>query len=107
MLTRLSPDERYAAALADVTAALVVAGHTHQQHERTVAGVRYVNAGSVGLPYEGDGAARWLWVADGEPAFRRDHVRRRRRRAGACCAPAGPTGGRWARRSPTRSIRSW
>ena len=34
------------------------------------AGVRYVNAGSVGLPYEGDGAARWLWVADGEPAFR-------------------------------------
>ena len=70
MLTRLSPDERYAAALADVTAAVVVAGHTHQQHERTVAGVRYVNAGSVGLPYEGDGAARWLWVADGEPAFR-------------------------------------
>ena len=35
-----------------------------------MAGVRYVNAGSVGLPYEGDGAARWLWVADGEPAFR-------------------------------------
>ena len=70
MLTRLSPDERYAAALADVTAAVVVAGHTHQQHARTVAGVRYVNAGSVGLPYEGDGAARWLWVADGEPAFR-------------------------------------
>ena len=70
MLTRLSPDERYAAALADVTTAVVVAGHTHQQHERTVAGVRYVNAGSVGLPYEGDGAARWLWVADGEPAFR-------------------------------------
>ncbi len=70
MLTRLSPDERYAAALAGVTASVVVAGHTHQQHERTVAGVRYVNAGSVGLPYEGDGAARWLWVADGEPAFR-------------------------------------
>ena len=70
MLTRLSPDERYAAALAGVTAPVVVAGHTHQQHERTVAGVRYVNAGSVGLPYEGDGAARWLWVADGEPAFR-------------------------------------
>jgi len=70
MLTRLSPDERYAAALADVTTAVVVAGHTHQQHERSVTGVRYVNAGSVGLPYEGDGAARWLWVADGEPAFR-------------------------------------
>jgi len=70
MLTRLSPDERFADALAGVAAALVVAGHTHQQHDRTVGGVRYVNAGSVGLPYEGDGAARWLWVADGVPAFR-------------------------------------
>jgi predicted phosphodiesterase len=70
MLTRLSPDERFADALAGVRAGLVVAGHTHQQHDRTVGGVRYVNAGSVGLPYEGDGAARWLWVADGEPAFR-------------------------------------
>ena len=32
--------------------------------------MRFVNAGSVGLPYEGDGAARWLWVADGEPELR-------------------------------------
>jgi hypothetical protein len=33
--------------------------------------VRFVNAGSVGLPYEGDGAARWLWVADGVPELHR------------------------------------
>jgi hypothetical protein len=33
--------------------------------------VRFVNAGSVGLPYEGDGDARWLWVADGVPGLRR------------------------------------
>jgi hypothetical protein len=32
--------------------------------------VRFVNAGSVGLPYEGDGAARWLWIADGVPELR-------------------------------------
>jgi hypothetical protein len=32
--------------------------------------VRFVNAGSVGLPYEGDGAARWLWVEDGVPDLR-------------------------------------
>jgi hypothetical protein len=32
--------------------------------------VRFVNAGSVGLPYEGDGAARWLWIVDGEPELR-------------------------------------
>lgn len=70
ILTRLTPDERYAAALAGVTAELVVAGHTHQQHDRTVGGIRFLNAGSVGLPYEGDGAARWLWVADGVPELR-------------------------------------
>ena len=69
LLTRISPDERYAEALAGA-GPLVVAGHTHQQHERTVAGTRFINAGSVGLPYEGDGAARWLWVADGIPELR-------------------------------------
>jgi predicted phosphodiesterase len=71
MLTRLSTAERWAQALAGVDAALVVAGHTHQQDDRIVGGVRFVNAGSVGLPYEGDAAARWLWVADGEPQLRR------------------------------------
>jgi predicted phosphodiesterase len=67
MLTRLSPEVRWADALGGVDAALVVGGHTHQQDDRVVGGVRFVNAGSVGLPYEGDGAARWLWVADGVP----------------------------------------
>ena len=67
MLTRISPDARYADALAGVETAIVVAGHTHQIDDRTVGGVRFINAGSVGMPYEGDGAARWLWVADGVP----------------------------------------
>jgi putative phosphoesterase len=71
MLTRLSTPERWAAALADVHADLVVGGHTHQQDDRVVGNVRFVNAGSVGLPYEGDGAARWLLVVDGEPELRR------------------------------------
>ncbi len=71
MLTRLSPPERWAAALTGVGSRLVVAGHTHQQDDREVDGVRFVNAGSVGLPYEGDGAARWLWIADGVPELRR------------------------------------
>jgi predicted phosphodiesterase len=65
MLTRLSSPERWTDALGGVDAALVVAGHTHQQDDRVVGAVRFVNAGSVGLPYEGDGAARWLWIADG------------------------------------------
>jgi predicted phosphodiesterase len=71
IVTRASAPERYAEVLAGVDAPLVVAGHTHQQHEREVGRLRYVNAGSVGLPYEGDGAARWLWVTGGVPALRR------------------------------------
>jgi putative phosphoesterase len=70
MLTRLSSAERWADALGGVDAAVVVAGHTHQQDDRMVGAVRFLNAGSVGLPYEGDGAARWLWVADGVPELR-------------------------------------
>jgi predicted phosphodiesterase len=71
LLTRISPPERWSAALAGVDAALVVAGHTHQQDDRMVDGVRFVNAGSVGLPYEGSGDARWLWIDDGVPDLRR------------------------------------
>lgn len=70
MLTRLSSVERWADALTRTAAALVVAGHTHQQDDRVVGGVRFVNAGRVGQPYEGDGAARWLWLADGVPELR-------------------------------------
>jgi predicted phosphodiesterase len=70
MLTRLSPPERWSDAVGAVDAALVVGGHTHQQDDRVVGSVRFVNAGSVGLPYEGDGAARWLWIADGVPELR-------------------------------------
>jgi predicted phosphodiesterase len=67
MVTRISDPGRWAAALAGVRRRLVVAGHTHQQDDRRVGTVRFVNAGSVGMPYEGDGAARWLRVADGVP----------------------------------------
>jgi diadenosine tetraphosphatase ApaH/serine/threonine PP2A family protein phosphatase len=82
MLTRLSPSERWARALAGVDAALVVGGHTHQQDDRVVDRTRFINAGSVGLPYEGDGDARWLWIENGVPELRRtayDHVAAGRR----------------------------
>jgi predicted phosphodiesterase len=71
MVTRISAPERYASVLEGVTAQTVVAGHTHQQHDVMVGAIRFLNAGSVGMPYEGDGAARWLWVADGVPDLRR------------------------------------
>ncbi len=70
-VTRISSPERWAEVLGGVEAGVVVAGHTHQQDDRVVGSTRFVNAGSVGLPYEGDGAARWLWVEDGVPSLRR------------------------------------
>ena len=59
ILTRISAPERVAAALAGVDADVVVGGHTHVQYDRVVAGRRLVNAGSVGMPYEGRSGAFW------------------------------------------------
>ena len=59
LLTRISPDERWAAALADVDEATVVVGHTHVQFDRHVGETRLVNAGSVGMPYEQEPGAYW------------------------------------------------
>ena len=70
MVTRASTPARFAEVLAGVDARVVIAGHTHQQNDRKVGTVHFVNAGSVGLPYEGDGAARWVWVVDGTPELR-------------------------------------
>jgi predicted phosphodiesterase len=67
MITRASPTSRLQQALSGTTVRLVVAGHTHQQDDRTAGDRRFINAGSVGMPYEGDGAARWLWIENGEP----------------------------------------
>ena len=71
IITRITPEERVAPMLEGVTEPIVVCGHTHQQFDRMLAGKRVVNAGSVGLPYEGDPAAFWLMLADGEPELRR------------------------------------
>jgi predicted phosphodiesterase len=59
ILTRISPEERVAAALAGVDEPVVVCGHTHVQFDREVAGRRLVNAGSVGMPYEAQPGAYW------------------------------------------------
>ena len=67
IVTEASTDEKIADILHGVDARLVVGGHTHMQQRRG----RYVNAGSVGMPYEGEVAAFWLLVDDGEPLFRK------------------------------------
>jgi predicted phosphodiesterase len=59
------------AALRGVREPLVVGGHTHQQAIRELpGGPTYVNAGSVGLPFEGRAGAFWLLLRDGVPTHR-------------------------------------
>ena len=57
--TRLTPENRLVHVFKDVKSSLVVCGHTHMQFDRRIAGVRVVNAGSVGMPF-GRPGADWL-----------------------------------------------
>ena len=56
------------AAAADV----VVCGHTHMQFDRRVGRTRVVNAGSVGMSFQGPGAY-WLLLGDGIELRRTDY----------------------------------
>jgi putative phosphoesterase len=59
IVTRATPDDALRSHLAGVREKVVVAGHTHSQFVREVDGIRYVNAGSVGMPYEAQPGAYW------------------------------------------------
>lgn len=59
ILTRLTPEADFEAALAAIGEATVVGGHTHVQFDRSVGRFRYVNVGSVGRPCEDRPGAYW------------------------------------------------
>jgi predicted phosphodiesterase len=59
IITRVTADERLREILRTVEQRVLVGGHTHQQFDRRVDRWRFVNAGSVGMPYEGSRAAYW------------------------------------------------
>jgi putative phosphoesterase len=69
IFTRITPEERLSRVFEGVDAGVVVCGHTHMQFDRTVGGVRVVNAGSIGMPF-GEAAAYWLLLASGVPLRR-------------------------------------
>jgi putative phosphoesterase len=62
IVTRVTTDARLRAILAGVDADVVVAGHTHSQIDRALGRIRFVNAGSVGMPYEHEQGAYWALV---------------------------------------------
>jgi putative phosphoesterase len=58
--TRITPDDELIGLLGAVGADMLVCGHTHMQYDRVLAnGLRVVNPGSVGMPYEGRHGAYW------------------------------------------------
>ena len=59
VITRVTPSQRLDGILKQVTESNVVCGHTHVQFDRTHAGKRVINAGSVGLLREETPGAYW------------------------------------------------
>jgi len=97
IVTAVSDPDRVAPMLAGVDEAVVVSGHTHVQFDRSVAGHRLINAGSIGMPYQGV-RSRATAPSTPTPLPR------------PCARPAIPTlsGSRSRRRRPPpRSTRRW
>jgi predicted phosphodiesterase len=59
LVTPATPESRIRDLAANVPERVIVTAHTHLQFDRRVGGLRVVNAGSVGMPYEGHAGAFW------------------------------------------------
>ncbi len=73
IFTAISPPERVAPMLAAAVEGTVVCGHTHVQFDRAIGGKRAVNAGSVGMPYQGEAAAYWCLLGPDVELRRTDY----------------------------------
>jgi predicted phosphodiesterase len=73
IITVLTGEDRLAPMLDGVAERVIVGGHTHRQFDRALLGRRIVNAGSVGLPYEGVAAAFWALLGPGVELRRTDY----------------------------------
>ena len=92
------PDRKIAAALDPIQEAVLICGHTHRTVDRVSGRWRVINAGSVGLPYNGDPRAQYVILDGGDGAWQStfrhvDYDRERVRQAFATSgirAEAGP-----------------
>jgi len=58
--TRITPEEQVLDLFSGADVDVILCGHTHMQYDRTLSsGLRIVNPGSVGMPYEGRRGAFW------------------------------------------------
>jgi putative phosphoesterase len=73
LVTPETPDERIAALSGEITEQTLVTAHTHLQFERRVAGIRSINPGSVGMPYEDRPGAYWAALGPDVELWRTDY----------------------------------
>lgn len=73
LLTILTPEDVATEALAQAAERVIVIGHTHHQFDRAIGEKRLVNAGSVGLPYEGRPGAFWALLGPDVELRRTDY----------------------------------
>jgi putative phosphoesterase len=72
-VTKLTPEARVRDFSEGVAAGTFVTAHTHMQFDRRVAGLRLVNPGSVGLPYELSPGAYWALLGPDVELRRTDY----------------------------------
>ena len=64
ILTRATPPAILRESAAEIHEETIVLGHTHVQFDVDVGRTRFVNAGSVGMPYEGLEGAYWALLGE-------------------------------------------
>jgi putative phosphoesterase len=70
IVTIFTPDEIIEEIVFGIAEPVIVGGHVHHQFDRQVGSHRWLNAGSVGLPYESRPGAFWLLLDASVPTFR-------------------------------------
>ena len=73
IITRVTPPERLLPMLEGVGENTVVCGHTHHQFALGLNGRTVLNAGAVGMPYQGAAAAFWLLLGPDVQMRRTDY----------------------------------
>ena len=73
IITQVTPPERLRPMLEGLAEPTVVCGHTHHQFVLEADGTRVINAGAVGMPYQGAAAAFWLLLGPDVQMRRTDY----------------------------------
>ena len=73
IITSLTPEASLEKLFAGLDEKIVVCGHTHHQFDRKIDRFRVINAGSIGMPYEGIPGAFWAVLGPGVNLRRTDY----------------------------------